>query len=287
ATKFITSMMVNITAIIMLARLYKDKNYPGDHTINYHQTLTAFAKHSGMMWANNNIKSITERNFLIPLFTYIFGAVAANLFKVANDGALFFHRIVLKTIGTTDTALLSHIQTSSDRNTLMPIAFAQLTSKIANLCIPLSTILLILFLKKDLLFSNSFAFQAFFIMTIGYLIELVVSPYERMLEIERRYILLLLSYAPYILMILSFVCFHSWITYIGLVTCVLIIHLVRLVSAFAMVYFARTRYTHIEFPIAYIIKVIIVCMPIGIFLYFILTHFAFIMPYVGALIKSK
>jgi len=287
ATKLISGIIVSIGSIIMLTRLYKDKNYPGNYTIDYRHQMIGFAKHSGIMWANNNIKSLTERNFLIPLFTYIFGAGIANLFKIANDGALFFHRLVLKTIGTTDTALLSHIQTGPDRQTLMPIAFTTLIKKMTNLCIPLATILFILFLKKDSLFNSSFAMQAFFIMTIGYLAELLLSPYERMLEIEQRYLLLLISYTPYLLMIIAFVCRPTLIASIGLVACVALIHIVRFASAGIMFYFAKTRYAHLTFPLVYVVKIAVLCAPIGVILHSALTHFSCIAPSIGALFTSR
>ena len=90
----------------------------------------AFIKHSLIMWANNNLKSLSERNFLVPFFTHIFGPGPANLFKVANDGALLFYRIAIKTIGTTDTSLLAHIETSQQHKKLMPIRAQEPKSKI-------------------------------------------------------------------------------------------------------------------------------------------------------------
>lgn len=270
-TKIISGIFVNSVGIFLLPRLYRDRNYPGNETIDYYQTLHQFIKHSAVMWMNNNLKSLSERNFLVPFFTITLGAPIANLFKVANDGALFFYRIVLKSIGTTDTALLSHVNGMKDEQKLMPIAFQKLMSKIAALCFPLLGILVILLLKGNLFFDNPFVFQTFFIMTIGYLIELIASPYERMLEIKRRYGLLLIAYSPYIVMI-GGLFISNIISYIGLINSLIIIHGVRLLSSFIMVYLARVQYL-LLFPIRYILTLVYIYTPLTLLLYLLLSWY--------------
>ena len=285
-TKIAAGILVNIVGLLMLTKLYKDKNYPGNQELEFKPTFIAFIKHSGIMWVSTTIKSMTERNFLMPLFTYIFGPASANMFKVANDGALFFHRIALKTIGTTDTSLLSHIQTSPDKEKLMPIAFKKLITKLISLCVPLTAILLALLLKRDLLFSNAFAAQMFFIITIGYLTELIASPYERMLEIKRRYILLFLSYAPYIAMMIILLSSSLSIRR-DLVSCIIIIHGIRLVSSFLMLYFARRKYPYLHFPTSYLIKVIAFCVPLFLISYGAINYSPVATHYISKLITSK
>lgn len=268
-TKAISGAAINAIGLGMLASLYKDANYPGRGHINFAHTAHAFIKHSGIMWINNNLKSLTERNFLMPLFTYTVGHTAANLFKIANDAALLFYRIVLKTIGTTDTSLLAHVATSHEKNKLMPFAFQKLTSKIASLCIPLSGILVLIFLKGEPLFENPFVFQAFFIMAIGYLIELVLSPYERLLEISGRYVYLTCAYAPYVVVVI-WLFTSNIISSIGLLKTLVCIQSVRLVSSLIMVYFVRIRY-HIYYPLRFTLLLILVCLLLGIALSCILT----------------
>lgn len=241
ATKAISGLVINAVSLGLLTTLYKDANYPGRERIDFNRTLRAFIKHSGMMWINNTIKSVTERNFLMPLFTYSVGQAAANLFKIANDAALIFYRIILKTIGTTDTSLLAHVTTSNEREKLMPFAFQKLTSKMTRLCIPLLGILVLIFLKGESFFMHPFVFQAFFIMAVGYVIELILSPYERLLEINRRYRYLIFAYIPYILVI-SLLLTSNVISSIGLLWTLVCIHSVRLVSALIIMYLARRSY---------------------------------------------
>lgn len=269
-TKLCVGLLVNAAGILMLKDLYKDKNYPGNQTINFNKTFIEFIKHSVMMWINTNLKSLSERNVLVPVFTYTIGASTANLFKVANDGALFFYRIVLKTIGTTDTALLAHVQSTNEEEKLMPIAFQKLASKIASLCIPLLGILFVLFLHEQLLFPSPFVFQTFFIMTIGYIIELILSVYERVLEIKRRYMLLMFAYTPYIVMLCALLSFNL-VSCIGLIGSLLIIHSVRLVSSLITIALTRSQYPLLHYPVSRIHIYLYRGIIISILLYLILS----------------
>lgn len=291
ATKLCAGLLINAVGIIMLSKLYRDKNYSGDQKIDFNRTMKDFIKHSGIMWINTNLKSLSERNVLVPLFTYTVGAPLANLFKVANDGALFFYRIALKTIGTTDTALLAHVQSGNEEEKLMPIAFQKLASKIAGLCIPLLGILCVLFLYRDLLFSQPFVFQTFLIMAIGYLIELMLSVYERVLEIKRRYVLLMFAYMPYILMLCVLLSFNL-ISCIGLIGSLLIIHCVRLVSALIMLTLTRINYPLLHFPLTRIPLYLYRGMSISVLLYFILylillisSHYPMVLVFIKSLFK--
>lgn len=279
ATKLCVGFLINVGGIGMLKQLYKDKNYPGTHTINSKETGKEFIKHSAIMWINTNLKSLSERNVLVPLFTYTMGAPIANLFKVANDGALFFYRILLKTIGTTDTALLAHVQSMNEEKKLMPIAFQKLASKIAGLCIPLLGILVALFLYEQYLFPSTFVFQTFFIMTIGYILELMVSVYERVLEIKRRYVLLMCAYVPYIGMLYVMLALNL-VSSIGLIWSLCIIHSVRLVSSLIMFILTRIQYPLLHYPVYRIPLYLYRGIGVGLCTYFLLslsTRYPFIL----------
>ncbi|MCK5632793.1 hypothetical protein KAH94_03525 [bacterium] len=205
-----------------------------------------FIKHSGLMWVNNSIKSLTERNFLVPLFTYTFGPATANLFKIANDGALFFQRIVIKTIGTTDTSLLAHIEAKSAKNEDFSNGFNVIIRKTTSFCIPIVVIAFIFAPKFLGLFYQPQASKLFFILLIGYLAHALLSPYERVLEVKRDYTTLLLAYIPYVFLIFSFLWFNL-LTCIGLTWSIITIQTVRLVSVLISLLCTIKRYK-LPFP---------------------------------------
>jgi len=252
-TKLICGGAVIIIALVMLKKLYKSTYYQhqteGQAINSITTTRSAFIKHSGMMWLNTNLKSLTERNVLIPFLTYMIGPAQANLFKVANDGALLFYRTIIKTIGTTDTSLFAYIEILPGQQKLIPIAFQKVTTKIISLCVPFLGIVGLLALKSTVLFSNPYVFQTFFILVAGYIAETILSPYERILEVKRRYTKLLIAYIPYIIMIMI-VFLSNCISWIGLLGSILIIHSVRLVSSLIMAYYARKEY-RLFFPIKF------------------------------------
>lgn len=255
----ISGIIINVVGIGMLKWLYADTSYQGKQPLDYAATRTMFIKHSGLMWINNNLKSFSERNFLIPLLTHILGPAQANIFKVANDGALLFHRTIIKTIGTTDTALLSHLEAEPEKQKLIPFAFQKVTTKIAALCIPLFGVLILLYLFTDALFTDSFAFKAFFTLTACYVAEALLSTYERVLEVKRRYWYLTLAYIPYIATI-GLLFLGNNIPLIGLLATIFVIQGVRLVSSLLMAAFA-TRLYPLSFPYQYVIRTILYWLP--------------------------
>lgn len=227
--------------------LYTDENTIADIPQEKNSLTQSFMKHSLLMWGSSVIKSLSERNFITPLLTHIAGPEQANLFKIINDGALFFYRVIPKTVGTTDTLLFTHVEASPDRKMLLPIAFTELTTKIAALCLPFLGILTIFFGFQGVrLFNDSYAFQVFIILVIGYSIESLLSPYERLLEVKRDYRVLMCAYIPYILLI-ALAYWNSCIAWIGLVGFIACVHGVRLVSIFLMMRIVRRRYD-IGFP---------------------------------------
>jgi hypothetical protein len=253
ASKIIASFVIICASIIMLKWLNKDEIDPISTPFNARLITRKFIKHSALMWASNIIKSLSERNFLVPFFTYTLGSAPANLFKVANDGALFFYRIVIKTIGTTDTALLAHVETSPENRRYMDLAFKKLISKMALLCIPL-----IIFVGSIFLYSqgktNEFMLYALTTMAIAYLIESLFLPYERMLEVKQQYWYLFFCYIPYLMIIIMFLS-SSIIDSLGLFESIVMIHMIRLVSLFAMVFCAR-RLFRVSFPARHILLIL-------------------------------
>jgi len=241
-TKIATSALIILASIPILYSCLKTQSANKNELINTSLLSKAFLRHSGIMWMNNNIKSLSERNFMMPFLTYTLGASSANLFKIANEGALLLHRSVVKTIGVTDTSLLAHVEASTERESLFPIAFQKLSSKIATLCLPLLGILAMLYLVLlPFHLQDNFVFQAFLIIIFGYLIESLLSPYERVLEVKQQYKALLCAYIPY-LIILFAVFSTPLISYIGLLGSLMIIHGVRLVSSMITVYYVCRSY---------------------------------------------
>ena len=251
-----------IIAMAMLTYLYKDKSYPGDQTIDFTKTGKAFIEHSGVMWINNNLKSLTERNFMLLFLTKLLGPYTANLFKLANDGALLFQRVVLKTIGTTDTSLLSHIQAQTDHKKLMPMAFDTLIKRISGFCIPLLGLLLILIINFSYVFRDKFIFELFICITVCYLVEAMLSPYERILEVKRRYWMLAIAYIPYVVFVIAIFLFKT-VSLLGLVGTIIFVHTIRLTSYLIMQYIVRTGY-NLAFPVKHIAKLtaIAVCIAV-------------------------
>jgi len=266
--EIIAGLIAIVISLIRLQSLYKDKSYPGDQQVNFRKTLHGFIKHSGIMWINNNLKSLTERNFMMLFLTQFLGPYAANLFKIANDGALLFYRTVKKTIGTTDTSLLAHVETLPDRKKVLPTAFKNLIKKISSLCIPLSGILLIVFSHFGHLFKNQFILNTFLLLTTLYLAESILSPYERILEVKQRYIMLAISYTPYIIMVLWL--FFGLISSFGLFASLMVIHTFRITSYLIMILFVKYHYNNIAFPIKPFIKgvffTLLVCLVASILL---------------------
>jgi hypothetical protein len=205
------------------------------------QTLTKnFVLHSFLMGCSTFIKSLSERNFLVPFLTHTAGPEMANIFKIANDGALIFYRFILKTIGTADTSLLTYIEIHKRKNELSD-AFTKLTSRIAGLCLPLLAIVVLVVVYRPLFFESTFVFHIFTLMTTCYLIEALLSPYERVLEIKRDYMYLAIGYIPYAISIF-FITHSNIIALIGMIPFVLAVHCVRLVNSFLFVYLSHRAY---------------------------------------------
>ena len=240
-SRLIANLLVIATSMSMLPLLYYDNTqYP--KILDTSAQGKKFIQHSAVMWVSNGLKSLTERNFLIPFITVTTGPEAANIFKVANDIALLFYRTVVKTIGTSDTSLLSHIELSKGKQTLMHTAFKKLSIKITGLSIPLLGIIgFVAVIYHQVWSSNTFVFQACIIMAIGYMLESILLPYERVLEVKRQYWYLVCSYAIYAMLIVLLI-YGYIVTSIGLLHMLMVIHSVRLVSLLFIAYHTRRLY---------------------------------------------
>ena len=197
-----------------------------------------FIKHSGIMWASNNLKSLTERNVIIPVLTHTLGSAHANLFKVANDSALFFYRIILKTIGSTDTALLSY---AKKHKIGLEDTLNYLQRKVTFLTGGLFSLFLVLLAVKYHSQIDPAITQLSAFITICYLAEILLSPYERILEVEQKYQTLFKAYVPYIILLMPLL--HTRVMCsLGLFSTIALIHIARLISAGLIVYFAKKEY---------------------------------------------
>ncbi len=208
---------------------------PHDYTGNLPKGLgRSFARHSAAIWSINTASSFSERNFLVPLCTLLFGAAGGALFKVANDGALLFSRFVLKTIGTTGTSLLSHMTSQ--------VQLDMLNQRIRQLTLPLIAIVLLSAMVFALMpWTSSLLFQTFFVLALGYLTQLLFMGYDRLLEVTHSYKPLFVSLLPYVLIMGLFaISSQVQLALAALPAYVLCIQALRLTSTYIRVRAART-----------------------------------------------
>ncbi|HZW61422.1 MAG TPA: hypothetical protein VFF04_04295 [Candidatus Babeliales bacterium] len=266
-TKLLSSALLVIIAGSMITQLYNATEL-NNEPINANALHKAFIRHSAIMWFNTSIKSISERNFMIPLLTYILGPAPANLFKIANDGALLFYRPVVKTIGTTDTSLLTYATNSQEPHQLTH-AFSHLCHKLITICLPLLGLISLLIISFNTSPTNQFIIQAFGILTLGYLFEALLSPYERILEVNGNYLNLFISYIPYIAG-MAFMLLNNNMNSVGLLGCILLMQTIRLSGSSLMVYFAQKQY-QLPLPVKSLEKIALMIIPLYIIGYTIIT----------------
>jgi hypothetical protein len=288
--KISTCMLLIMITARKIPLIINDPAYQHIAVSGSKNTVHQCAIHTFAMWGSNAIKSLSERNVIMLVFTYLFGAEQANIFKIANDGAVIVYRTLMKTIGTTDTSLLAHSQILEEGKVGLQKAFKKVSTKVVGLCIPLLGIIAGIYTVVSLNVYDYDVFHIMFILISGYVLEVAFSSYERVLEINFRYRYLVYAYVPYIILIsLPFIPLltpylplvlstHTYtltsITSIGLVTLLISIRGVRLVSAFLMVHFARRLYD-LEWPVAFrvwasrLVLFYIGGIPIGIVLLYI------------------
>ena len=262
--KICSCLILIIITAFKIPSIINDPAYQHLAISNTKHTAYLCAIHTVAMWASNAIKSLSERNVMVLFFTYLFGPEHANLFKLANDGAVVVYRTLVKTIGTTDTSLLAHSQIIGAGEVGLQTAFKKVSTKVVGLCLPLLGIITGMY---TVTFFNGYDYDVFhimFILIMSYVLEVAFSSYERVLEINFRYRYLIYAYVPYIILIslsfliplfLSFSLIPSTYTFtrstcIGLTGLLLSIRGVRLVSALLMVYLARRLYD-LEWPVSW------------------------------------
>lgn len=194
-----------------------------------------FIIHTLFMWCSNTIKALSERNFLFPYVLYSLGPTTGIAFKLTNDAALFFYRLAIKTVGINDTALLSYARHSPEGT---KGAFSHLLRTIISMVVPLLILALVGALLAHYYLPYKLLIVPFCLFICGYMTELLLSPYERILEVSLSYKLLSIAYIPYVIML---GCLFYWqvIARIGLVPFIATIQALRIMSALIMVYAAR------------------------------------------------
>jgi hypothetical protein len=239
------------------------------------------------MWLYTALKSLSERNVLLPFITYTLNAEYAGIYKLANESALFFYRLVLKTIGTTDTSLLSFIEEQQDQQHLMEKAFEKLSTKVMALCVPLVGIILGFYIGGETFVHNQYVFQLFLIMTVTYLAELVLLPYERLLEVKKNYWYLASAYIPYIITLIVLYT-TSCISLIGLKGIIILIQIVRLVSIGIVTYYAHiyiARKINVRSMCRQFMTIIVIASTVALGSYMLKSYMS-IPKWIGAVLKN-
>jgi len=191
------------------------------------------------MWLSIVLKSLTERNALMLLLTYFIGPNQANIFKVANESALFFYRTALNTIGTNDTALLTYAKIHT--SPINHASFQHLQQKITTLCLIMSALFIPICISKWYAYTHIRSAHLFFIITMCYLLEVFLSPYERILEVDQEYTLLFKGYIPYCIL-LALILMSQAVAPMGLISTIIAVHTARTVSSVLLALYARKHY---------------------------------------------
>lgn len=249
-SKLITTLVAIAAASLLLKKISSPQVHHSNQALQ--QTKQApFVVHTAVMWATTILKSLTERNFLVPFFSVALGIPSANIFKLANDAALLFYRVIVKSLGTADTALLSHVQTGYHADLNFNKAFANISKQIIVLSIPILVVVPAVFQVHTAITYYPWLWP-FLLITSCYLIESLLIPFERVLEVKQNYRYLLYAYAPYIGGVIALAI--GMLRYeVTLLEALSGIHAVRIVSMFCMAVLARRAY-NIAFPFGYALK---------------------------------
>jgi hypothetical protein len=247
---FITKLLGNIGtfifSIMLLPALYKNTRTISHEIVDAPKILRDFVKHSVYMWFTVILQSLSERNFLFPFITFVQGPLIANMFKVIHDAAIFFQRIAVQTIGVADTALLSYVEVIDTRVSELRIAFTSIFKTVFLLCIPLLCLGIFLFFKNHATTIPTSSLILFLIVSSGSALEIILSPYARVLEVKLRYREIFWSYAPYTCGYAFLLTLYASST-ISLLCFIAATHSIRMVSSLSMVYFAKKDF-QVPFP---------------------------------------
>ncbi|BDC34569.1 hypothetical protein Noda2021_05270 [Candidatus Dependentiae bacterium Noda2021] len=247
-SKLLTTLVALVWASLLLKQLWPPVTHHNQHIDT---EPVSFVVHTTAMWATTVLKSLTERNFLVPFFSFSLGMASANIFKLANDAALLFYRVIVKTLGTADTALLSHVQTGYHADINFNKAFVNITKQIMVLSIPILIVVPALSHIQGMMSSYAWLLP-FLIITSCYLVESLLIPFERVLEVKQNYRYLIYAYIPYVVGII--VIAAGMMRYeVTLLQSLTAIHVVRIASMACMAVLAHKAY-RVPFPLTYVLK---------------------------------
>jgi O-antigen/teichoic acid export membrane protein len=209
-----------------------------------------FVRHASIMWITGMCKSFSERNIVIPLIAATLGPKQAGLCKVAQDGALFFQRTIIKTFGSTAISYLSY---SSSDETVMVRSLEKLCKMTIALSIPLALIVLCI---GSVVYRSSqpMLLELFLIFLFFYLIELLFFGYETFLEVNYYYKALLYCYIPYCISIVA-IGYSLFANYLALYGCIIALHSARTISIFCMIYATESKIAF-AYPYAFALSVL-------------------------------
>jgi hypothetical protein len=180
------------------------------------------------------------------------------MFKIANDAALIFQRTVLRTLGSADMSLLSYALLTNGQQQLFQ-TFAYLMRTIIMLTFPLATITIVVTYTFHTLATTDLVMIFGVIMT-GYMFEMLLSPYERLLEVNFKLKQLALSYSPYCIGYAALVValLHGKIS---LLVCIALTQTVRIISSLCMFWYGKNIYQQ-SFPTLLLGKILSICLAV-------------------------
>lgn len=240
-SKIIFGIFIIATSLFSFSQMYKATVYTNNAFVDTKTAMHNFIKHSLYMWASTFIKSLSERNVLFPYITYTLGASVGNLFKVTYDSALFLQRIALKTIGTSDSSLLGYLEEDVHKTIKLQETFMQLLQKITIISIPLVSISFFANYYPTYFYIEHDCVKLFFIIVFGYIVELLLSPFERVLESKFEYKLLWIAYTPYLICLSALFIFDA-LKQSSLTFFIFSIQIFRIISSLLMTYCAQKNY---------------------------------------------
>lgn len=256
--KALGALILTLLSLLLLPTLYRKTTLVCAQTQQEKEVLKrSFIRYSLFMWWSTTIKSLSERNFLVPFFTMTLGQPLANTFKVANDAALIFQRTVLRTIGIADMSLLSYAMLNDTPQQLIQ-AFTHLMRTLIVLIFPLATATILLTKRFHTLGTTELVLL-FSIIIGGYMVEMLLSPYERLLEVRFQLRLLFKAYLPYLIgyttLLVAALLYHD----IGLVVYMICTQLFRILSSLCMCWYGYDPHND-PFPREFLYKVAGACL---------------------------
>ena len=138
---------------------------------------TLFTQHTTYMWGISIIRSLSERNVMMPVLAWIAPPDIAAIYKIVHDAVMMIYRTLIKSIDINDITILRDARTRA-------YAFFQLSIKLINWC----TVACCVLVAIDYMMTSINAYHSL-LLVIGYssIIEVVISPWDRLREITYDY----------------------------------------------------------------------------------------------------